>query len=71
MRFCKVQGILNKDYQSWMMVQTKSIIENADQYSTNSYGHGIMHIATWRARKETLAHERQQQEQISSGLNLQ
>jgi hypothetical protein len=68
MHFCRAQGILNKDYKSWMLAQTKSIIENADQYSKDNCGHGIIRIPTWRARKETLAHERQQQEQISSGL---
>ncbi len=58
MRFCRTQGILNKDYKSWMMTQTKSIIENADQYAKERCGHGIIHIPTWRTRKETLAHER-------------
>jgi len=68
MDFCKAQGILNKDYKAWMMAQTKSIIESADQYAKEHCGQGIMHIPTWRARKETLARERQQQEQLASGL---
>lgn len=29
MRFCRVQGVLNKDYKLWMMVQTKEIIEKS------------------------------------------
>ena len=68
MRFCSFQGILNKDYKSWMMTQTKNIIEHAERYAKDNCGRGIIHLPTWRTRKEALAHERQQQEQITSGL---
>ena len=68
MNFCRAKGILNKDYKDWMMTQTKLIIENAEQYAINNCGQGIIHIPTWRTRKETLAHERQQATQITSGL---
>lgn len=60
MNFCKAQGVLNKDYKIWMMAQTKNIIEISDQYAKDNRGHGITHIPTWRIRKETLAHDRQQ-----------
>ena len=70
MRFCSFQGILNKDYKSWMMTQTKNIIEHAERYAKDNCGRGIIHLPTWRTRKEALAHERQQQEQITSGLVL-
>jgi len=68
LRFCRAHGILNKDYKLWMLTQTKDIIEHADQYAKDNCGHGIIHLPTWRTRKETLAHERQQQGQITSGL---
>ena len=68
MNFCRTMGILNKDYKSWMMNQTKLIIEDAEQYAINNCGQGITHIPTWRTRKETLAHERQQTNRITSGL---
>ena len=68
MNFCRTMGILNKDYKSWMMTQTKLIIEDAEQYAINNCGQGITHIPTWRLRKETLAHERQQKNRITSGL---
>jgi len=68
MYFCRTQGILNKDYKPWMMAQTKRIIEHADRYAKDNSGHGISHLPTWRTRKEALAHERQEQEQINSGL---
>lgn len=67
-RFCRNKSILNKDYKSWMMAQTKNIIEHADRYAKDNCGCGIIHLPTWRTRKEALAHERQQQEQIASGL---
>ena len=68
LRFCRNKSILNKDYKSWMMAQTKNIIEHADRYAKDNCGRGIIHLPTWRTRKEALAHERQQQEQITSGL---
>jgi len=68
LRFCRIRGILNKDYKSWMMEQTKEIIEHADRYAKDNCGQGIIHLPTWRTRKETLAHEQQQREQITSGL---
>lgn len=68
MNFCRSMGILNKDYKNWMMAQTKLIIENAEQYAIDNCGQGITHIPTWRTRKETLAHERQQTTRITSGL---
>jgi hypothetical protein len=68
MRFCRVQGVLNKDYKSWMMAQTKKIIDHAEKYAKENCGYGITHLPTWRTRKESLAHERQQQEEIHSGL---
>ena len=68
MGFCSSRGILNKKYKDWMMDQTKNIINTADQYSKNNCGQPVTHIPTWRIRKEELAHERQQKEQITSGL---
>jgi len=68
MSFCRARGILNKNYKKWIMEQTKSIINYADQYARISCGQPVIHIPTWRIRKEKLAHEQQQKEQISTGL---
>jgi len=68
MTFCRYKGILNKNYKMWIMKQTKIIINNADRYARVNCGHPIIHIPTWRIRKEKLAHERQKKEQILSGL---
>ena len=66
--FLGSKGVLNKDYKDWMVTQTKEIVDTADQYARNNCGQSIIHIPTWRTRKEELAHERQQQEQIEKGL---
>jgi len=68
MTFCRARGILNKNYKEWIMDQTKSIINYADQYGRIHCGRPVIHIPTWRIRKEKLAHEQQRKEQISTGL---
>ena len=50
------------------MKQTSELIENAEQYAKETCGQGINHISSWRIRKETLAHKRQQAEDIKKGL---
>lgn len=68
MHFCMAKGILNKDYKMWMMDQTKKITDHAERYAKTNCGHGIIHLPTWRTRKEALAHKRQEEERITSGL---
>lgn len=68
MTFCRSRGILNKNYKEWIMDQTKSITNCADQYARINCGRPVIHIPTWRIRKEELAHEQQQKEQIATGL---
>lgn len=68
MFFCRARGILNKDYKNWMQGQTKKIVDAADQYAKDNCGQSITHIPTWRIRKEELAHERQREQGIQSGL---
>ncbi len=68
MTFCRYKGTLNKNYKEWIIKQTKIIIDNADQYAKINCGYPVIHIPTWRIRKEKLAHEQQQKEQISSGM---
>ncbi len=68
MHFCRTRHVLNKDYKNWMMAQTKNIVATAEQYAIDNCGQPIIHIPTWRIRKEELAHQRQRKEQISSGL---
>lgn len=68
MRFCVAHGIHNKDFKSWAMGQTEQIIQSAEEYSREQCGHGITPIPFSKTRKETLAHKRQQELGIQSGL---
>ena len=68
MSFLGSKGVLNKDYKNWMIVQTKEIVSTTEQYARDNCGQPIIHIPTWRIRKEELAHERRQQKQVETGL---
>jgi len=68
MKFCASKGILNKNYKNWMTEQSQLLTQTANQYAKDHCGQGIIPLSTWRLRKEELAHERQKQEQIQSGL---
>ena len=68
MKFCAFKGILNKKYKDWMLEQSRALSQAADQYAINHYVHVVTTLSTWRLRKEELAHERQKQKQIESGL---
>lgn len=68
MRFCQSQGILNKDYKAWMMHQTARVIGDAEAYVQQECGQKLAPLATYKIRKEELAHEQQRRLQISSGL---
>jgi len=43
MTFCRARGILNKNYKEWIMDQTKSIINGADQYARTHCGRPVIH----------------------------
>lgn len=68
MNFCRINGILNKNYKKWMMDQTACLVKTIDEYAKDQCGEGVIPIPTWRIRKEDLAHKRQQDEQIENGL---
>ena len=68
MNFCRINGIRNKDYKDWMMKQTTHLVTTIDQYAKDNCGEGIIPISSWRIRKEELAHQRQETEQIENGL---
>lgn len=68
MDFCMANHIKFKDYKSWMMKQTRSIVSSADQYAKANCGSSIIKIPTYRIRKEELARKRQETEGIENGL---
>jgi hypothetical protein len=68
MQFCGTNGILNKNYKNWMVEQSASISKAADEYGRKHCGRGVIHLPTWRIRKEEMAHDQQRSGQIESGL---
>jgi hypothetical protein len=68
MRFCQDKGVLNKDFKEWMQAQTGRIIAHAESLSKQTGDDGILPISSSHLRKEELAHTRQQQRNIQSGL---
>jgi hypothetical protein len=68
MDFCRANKILFKDYKTWMMNQTRCLVDYADQYAKTNCGQGIVHIPTYRIDKEELARSRQSGEQIERGI---
>jgi hypothetical protein len=68
MQFCGTNGILNKNYKNWMVEQSASISKAADEYGKKHCGRGVIHLPTWRIRKEEMAHDQQRSGQIESGL---
>jgi len=66
--FFQSRGILNKDYKAWVMAQSSKMIESADSYARATCGRGITPISSCHERKETIAHKRQQELGIKSGL---
>lgn len=68
MSFCVTHGILNKDFKRWAIEQTRQVVEAAERYAYAHTGRGVEAIRSSKIRKEALAHRRQQERDISSGL---
>jgi hypothetical protein len=66
--FLGLRGVLNKHYKEWMMTQSAALIESANQYAQATCGRGIMPISSSGTRKEKLAHDRQKELGVDSGL---
>lgn len=68
MSFCQTHGIRNKDFKRWAMAQTALVVESARDYAQKHCGRCIQPILSSKTRKEDLAHKRQQESGIESGL---
>jgi len=66
--FLRSRNVLNKDYKSWVIQQTRSIVEPAEKLAQAINGQTITPISSSKLRKETIARERQQQMSIDTGL---
>lgn len=68
MDFCGARGILNKDYKQWVQAQTETIVDDATRYAKEQCGSKVTHLTSSHVRKEALAHRRQREQAIESGL---
>lgn len=66
--FLRSQGVLNKNYKDWVKVQSKKIVETAQLYTKKQIDGTITYIPSCNQRKETIAHDRQNELDIKSGL---
>lgn len=62
------QGVLNKHYKDWALAQSAAIVAAADQYAQATCGRPITYLPSSQERKEALAHARQQETGIATGL---
>jgi hypothetical protein len=66
--FLAVNNILNKDYKGWMVAQSSALVQSVEQSAMVGCGQKITPITSCHTRKETLAHARQEEKHITSGL---
>ena len=66
--FLQVQNILNKDFKTYAIAQSKAIVESAEEISRQLCGEKIVYIPSSNVRKEEMAHERQKKRGIREGL---
>ena len=65
--FLRRVGVLNKDFKSWMMAQTETIVHAAEQFAEQHRLAPIRPIPSCDIRKEELAHQQQQERRIEHG----
>jgi len=66
--FVNSRGVLNKDYKEYVTNQSGVIVQNAEDYAKRLTDTGIQYLASSKTRKETIAHERQNELGIQEGL---
>ena len=68
MSFLVAHKVLNKDFKTWAMKQSKLIVESAEEMSQRECGRKVDYISSINTRKEELAHTRQIERGITEGL---
>ena len=68
MDFCRSHEILNKDFKKWAIEQTHQVVGDAQAYAQAHCSQKSIPMLTSKVRKEDVAHERQQELQVASGL---
>jgi hypothetical protein len=62
------RNILNKDFKSYAITQSKKIVETANEISKEECGCETIYISSSNERKEAIAHKRQEERGIKEGL---
>ena len=66
--FLVARRVLNKDFGSYAIAQSKAIIQSAEELAEAQGGYGIEYIWSSNVRKEKLAHDRQKESGVKEGL---
>ena len=66
--FLMSQHVLNKDFKTYAMAQSKKIVESADEISRRLCGCETIYISSSNERKEALAHKKQEETGVKDGL---
>lgn len=62
------RGVLNKCFKEWATTSSGELCAAVDRYSMQAAGRPVEYLRTWRERKEELAHKRQTELGIETGL---
>ena len=66
--FLSSRGVLNKDFKTFAMAQSKMIVESADEISIRLCGCSTTYIPSSNERKEAIARKRQRETGVTDGL---
>ena len=66
--FLVARRVLNKDFKSYAIAQSQTIIQSAEELAGAQGGYGIEYIWSHDVRKEELAHKRQKETGVKEGL---
>jgi hypothetical protein len=66
--YLMARKVLNKDFKDYAIRQSQAIIESAEKMAEELDGSKITYIRSVNTRKETLAHNRQQENGVTEGL---
>lgn len=62
------RGVLNKCFKDWAIKNSGDLCLAVGNYSMRTIGRPVEYLSSWRERKEELAHKRQDEMGIESGL---
>ena len=66
--FLVARKVKNKDFKDYAVAQSKAITDSAEAIAKEQSGRGITYIPSSSARKEELAHKRQEESGVKAGL---